>query len=390
MAVATLGVLTVVSAAAAIWFFFRGRRDRGIPPEAVYQLLHAVSAVREHFSEEAAERLTERLRVLLDCVAVGIADAEGGLLSWTGAADHHYVDLVDHIKSVFSDRRTAVVAHDDLSSSSCRSCGMGVTMLVPLIVDGEPQGSLIVAAKSRTPELGLMVDVVAEFVRVQLDLGRRDESAHALQIAEIKALRAQISPHFLYNALNGISGLIRTDPDTAQELMQDFADFARYSFRTSGMFTTLAEEFRNIDRYLTIHQALYAGRLGVRMKIAPEVLSVVVPFLVLQPLVENAVKHGLAGKPGGGTVTIIANDSGDEAVISVDDDGLGMDPERLRSVSSQHKTGQHIGLGNVNARMQQTFGSGYALMVETAEGAGTKVTLRLPKFMPGVQRKVKE
>ena len=230
-----------------------------------------------------------------------------------------------------------------------------------------------------------MADAVAQFVCTQFELARLDESKHQLQQAEIKALRAQISPHFVYNALNTISALIRTDPEEARELLQDFADFTRYSFRTSGMFTSLAEELRNIDRYLTIENARFGGRLEVRMKIAPEVLSVVVPFLIIQPLVENAVKHGLASKPSGGCVTVIAQDYGTEALISVEDDGIGMDPRKLNDLKSAHRTGAHVGLGNINQRMQQVFGSDYAVMVETAPGAGMKVTLRVPKFVPGVR-----
>ncbi|MGW4588303.1 sensor histidine kinase, partial [Amycolatopsis thermoflava] len=158
-----------------------------------------------------------------------------------------------------------------------------------------------------------------------------------------------------------------------------------YSFRTSGMFTTLADELRNIDRYLTIERARFGGRLEVRLKIAPEVLSVVVPFLIIQPLVENAVQHGLANKPTGGMVTVTASDYGTEALISVEDDGIGMDPARLADLRNSHRTGAHVGLGNINARMRQLFGDEYALMVETAPGAGMKVTLRVPKFAPGVR-----
>ncbi|HEY3749571.1 MAG TPA: histidine kinase, partial [Pseudonocardiaceae bacterium] len=194
------------------------------------------------------------------------------------------------------------------------------------------------------------------------------------------------SPHFVYNALNTISSLIRTDPERARELLMEFADFTRYSFRTSGLFTTLAEELRNIDRYLTLESARYGpSRLKVRLKIAPEVLSVTVPFLVLQPLVENAVRHGLARKPGGGTVTVVAQDNGTEALISVEDDGIGMDPDRLSDLRDAHRSGAHVGIGNINQRMRSVYGEEYALMVETAPGAGMKVILRVPKFSPNVR-----
>jgi two-component system LytT family sensor kinase len=230
-----------------------------------------------------------------------------------------------------------------------------------------------------------MADAVAQFVRTQFELARLEESKSALQQAEIKALRAQISPHFVYNALNTISSLIRTDPEEANELLLEFADFTRYSFRSSGMFTTLAEELRNVDRYLTIESARFGDRLNVRLKIAPEVLGVVVPFLIVQPLVENAVKHGLSGKPGGGTVTVIAEDAGNDAVIIVEDDGVGMDPAKLKELSSAHRTGEHVGLGNISQRMRQLFGPEYPVIVETAVGAGMKITLRVPKFAPGVR-----
>ena len=118
--------------------------------------------------------------------------------------------------------------------------------------------------------------------------------------AEVRALRAQISPHFIYNSLNAIASFINTDPARARELVVEFADFTRYSFRRHGDFTTLAEELRCIDRYLLLERARFGDRVQVSLRIAPEVLSTVIPFLSLQPLVENAVRHGLEAKEGAG------------------------------------------------------------------------------------------
>jgi two-component system LytT family sensor kinase len=128
----------------------------------------------------------------------------------------------------------------------------------------------------------------------QLDLARLDDSRTALMEAEVRALRAQISPHFIYNSLAAIASFVRTDPERARELLLEFADFTRYALRRGGAFTTLAEELRNVERYLVLEQARFGDRLRISLLIAPEVLSVTVPYLAIQPLVENAVRHGLA------------------------------------------------------------------------------------------------
>ncbi|TVT62934.1 sensor histidine kinase [Amycolatopsis rhizosphaerae] len=353
--------------------------------EAVYHMSKATPDLRKGFDQESADRITSQLLELLKCVAVGITDPDGALASWDGEANDHYVDLTAAISLAVRKHRREVVSHDDLPCDHRGTCKMKTAVIVPLLVDGDIEAVLIVVGRSHGKRLIQMAGAVAQFVCTQFELARLDESKLQLQQAEIKALRAQISPHFIYNALNTISALIRTDPEEARDLLQEFADFTRYSFRTSGMFTSLADELRNIDQYLTIERARFGGRLEVRLKIAPEVLSVVVPFLIIQPLVENAVQHGLANKPSGGMVTVTAQDHGTEALISVEDDGIGMDPARLADLRNSHRTGAHVGLGNINARMRQLFGDEYALMVETAPGAGMKVTLRVPKFAPGVR-----
>src|SRR6185437_162113 len=149
--------------------------------------------------------------------------------------------------------------------------------------------------------------------------------------AELRALRAQISPHFIYNALAAIASFVRTDPERARELLLEFADFTRYAFRRGGEFTTLADELRNVERYLVLEQARFGDRLRVSLVVAPEVLPIAVPFLVLQPLVENAVRHGLDADAEVVTVSITARDNGVDAAIVVEDDGAGADPEVIRA-----------------------------------------------------------
>ncbi|MFC7733046.1 sensor histidine kinase [Actinomadura keratinilytica] len=208
----------------------------------------------------------------------------------------------------------------------------------------------------------------------------------------MRALRAQISPHFVYNSLTTIASFVRTDPERARDLLLDFADFARYSFRNPRDFTTLADELRSIDRYLLLERARFGDRLQFSVEVAPEVLPVALPFLSLQPLVENAIRHGMADAREPFRIQIVARDAGAEAAISVEDDGVGMDPGRLReilaagplSAGRDRRGGAGIGLANVDERLRQVYGDEYGLTVETAIGAGTKVNLRVPKYSPGV------
>jgi two-component system LytT family sensor kinase len=165
----------------------------------------------------------------------------------------------------------------------------------------------------------------------------------------------------------------------------EFADFTRHSFQRAGTYTTLEDELRSIERYLSLEQARFGDRLSVTLMIAPEVLGVSIPVLSLQPLVENGVRHGLAAKDAPGTITIRAENHDYEAVICVEDDGVGEDPERVRRALAGDESMDSIGLGNVDERLRSAFGDEYGLVVETAPGAGTKVTVRVPKFAAGVR-----
>jgi two-component system, LytTR family, sensor kinase len=387
---AVLGLIATLAVLGLFVMLCRARRVSTSVEDAVMDMLHRMSKasadLREGLTEEAANKATPHLREMLRCVAVGITDDEGTLLSWDGGANDHYEFLRGFIERAIGEGHKEHVEHRKLDCELPGPCSLHTAVIVPLVVENEVAGTLIVVSGVANKRQIRMAEETARFVSTQLELEVLQKSRQALAQAEVRALRAQISPHFVYNALNTISSLIRTDPAHARELLQEFAEFTRYSFRTDGFFTTLADELTNIHRYLTIEQARYGPRLNVRLKIAPEVLQVVLPFLVLQPLVENAVRHGLAKKPGGGLLTIIAEDNGAEALISVEDDGVGMDPDRLfDDLKDAHQTGAHVGLGNINHRMRAVFGDDYALVVETAPDAGMKIILKIPKYRPGVQ-----
>jgi two-component system LytT family sensor kinase len=349
-----------------------------------FRTLHTASlaapALRAGLTKASAEKSIRYLRILLGAPSAALTDTES-LLAWEGRYDHHAEQAAR--LAIDAVARGATAVHDKACTDP--TCGVRTAVVCPLSVEDTIVGTLQVYAPSASAGLVRATEEVALWVSGQLELAELDASRTRLMEAEVRALRAQISPHFVYNSLTAIASFVRTDPERARELLTEFADFTRYSFRRHGEFTTLAEELRSIERYLALEMARFGDRLDVKLRIAPEVLSVTVPFLCLQPLVENAVRHGLENKAGPGLIEIIAEDHDREAVITVEDDGVGEDPEKVRRALLGEGSEGSVGLGNVDARMRSTYGDAYGLVIETAPGEGTKVTARFPKYAPGVR-----
>jgi two-component system LytT family sensor kinase len=351
---------------------------------ATFRTLHTASlaspALRQGLTMDSVERSLRHLRNLLGTAAVAIADTHR-LLGYDGLSTHH-ADQAQLLAARAVDAMGTVVAGRAELVCETPGCLVQHAIASPLVIEQRVAGALVVLTDRSSASLLRATEEVASWVSSQLALAELEESRHRLMRAEVRALRAQISPHFIYNSLGAIASFVRTDPDRARELLLEFADFTRYSFRQHGEFTTLAEELRSIERYLLLEQARFGDRLRVTLQVAPEVLGVNIPFLCLQPLVENAVQHGLDA--GRGHISIEARDVDRECVISIEDNGVGQDPERIRAVLAGEAGSESVGLANVDERLRATFGDEYGLVVETAPGAGTKVVVRVPKFAPGV------
>lgn len=392
--------VAVLAGGAAGWALrsLRRRTIRGAPGgEAPFAALHTISlasaSLRAGLTDASARKALRHLRALLGVPAMAVTDTER-LLAWEGMRDAHadaHADAVPLLASqVIATGRIRVIA-PELVACGDLECRLRVAVIAPLTVAGRVAGTLAAYGEGVRDERLQSLGEVARWASGQLELAELDSSKSRLMEAEMRALRAQISPHFVYNSLTTIASFMRTDPERARELLLDFADFARYSFRDLRDFTTLAEELRSIDRYLLLERARFGDeRLRFRVEIAPEVLPVAVPFLSVQPLVENAIRHGMQCRTGRFHVRIVARDAGAEAAISVEDDGVGMDPGRLRVLLAEggegggRATQGGIGLVNVDNRLRQVYGDDYGLVIETAVGAGMKVSFRVPKSHPAV------
>src|SRR5215831_7492446 len=204
---------------------------------------------------------------------------------------------------------------------------------------------------------------------------RLQEQEKLLLAAKIEALANQINPHFLFNTLTSISSLIRTQPETARMLITKLSGLLRRLLRATDHFVTLRDEIDAIDEYLDIELVRFGPQLRVEKDVSPATLDVIVPSLILQPLVENSIKHGLSPKVGGGRITISSALHKGHAVIEVVDDGLGMTEEQLG-----HALGDGIGLSNVNERLRTIYGANYALRLSSIPGQGTSVSIEIPEM----------
>ncbi len=382
-------VLVVLVAAALLARVRPRRRELGGPADqATFATLHTASLAAPHLREgltrAGAEKAARHLHALLGTPALALVDASG-VLVWSGRGQRHAQAAMHHARSVLDGGRVGVI---EVGPPDCPDpdCPVRAAVVAPLLCEQRVVGALLAYDRQPSAALVRASEEVARWVSAQLELAELDLARTRAVEAELRALRAQISPHFIYNSLAAIASFVRTDPERARELLLEFADFTRYAFRRGGEFTTLAEELRNIERYLVLEQARFGDRLRTRLLVAPEVLQVQVPFLSVQPLVENAVRHGLQTKPGVGTITLGAEDAGSDALIWVEDDGVGGDPEVVRRAlagqvePSPGAQGNSVGLANVDSRLRQVFGDDAGLVVETAPGAGTRVTFRVPKF----------
>jgi two-component sensor histidine kinase len=215
---------------------------------------------------------------------------------------------------------------------------------------------------------------LAHLVLMRLRLVSRDRDAALLQTqlteAQMEALRVQLNPHFLFNALNTISGLVRHDPDQADRAIADLGDILRNSLQQSQQMVPLSQEVELVKRYLAIEQLRLGDRLRVEFHIDADAEDMMVPVFALQLLAENAVRHAVEPRRSGGTVIISASRTAQGLALAVEDQGAG-------DIAGAGLGGTGVGLANIRARLHHLFGGAAELLTETLPG-GTRVQLRLP------------
>ncbi|MFZ5647132.1 MAG: LytS/YhcK type 5TM receptor domain-containing protein [Bacillota bacterium] len=319
--------------------------------------------------------------------AVAITDLEK-VLAFTGAGDDHHRPglpvLTNLTQEVLQTGRIFVTQTSEGIGCNNDRCPLSSAVVVPLYQDNSIIGTLKLyqsAGRRVTPVETELASGLAKLFSTQLELAHLEYRARLAARAEIKALQAQVNPHFLFNALNTIVYFVRRDPEMARTLIARLGDYFRKNLEISGDFVELGRELEHIRSYLAIEEARFKQKLCVNIDVDPVCLKGSVPPLILQPLVENALKHGLMPKKGGGRLSITALREGEQIIINIADDGVGMTEEKLERLLAGKKcseAGMGIGFHNVNERLACIYGENYRPRVDSSPGGGTRVTVCIP------------
>ncbi len=251
-------------------------------------------------------------------------------------------------------------------------------LVIPLWEKGEVTGALKIYychAHQITNTLKVMAVGLSQIISTQMEVSRIEHLRQMADKAEMRALQSKINPHFLFNALNAISSSIRINPDTARQLIINLSRYLRYNLELNDELIDIRKELHQIQDYIAIEQARFGAKLTVIYDIDDDI-SVRIPSLLIQPLVENAIVHGIQPCKGKGVVVIAVKDQGDRVRISVKDTGHGIDPQVIERVARNEMPGHNIGLLNVHHRVSLLYGEG--LRIRRLE-PGTEIAFYISK-----------
>ena len=342
-----------------------------------------LSYLRRGLDEETAQAVCRLALRETEAAAVAITDTET-ILGFAGIGEDHHTTggpiLTRATREALETNEHRILETREEIGCPRGGCLLRAAIVVPLQMRDEPVGTL--KFYYTTPRLlnetqVTMVEGLARLLSTQLELSELERQRELAASMELKALQAQINPHFLFNTINTIAMLIRTDPSAARELLRDFATFYRRTLESGDDLIPLGRELEYVRAYLNFEKARFGERVQVEEAVPEEFVGVLVPAFVLQPIVENAIQHGM--RPDGALHVRVSAEIADGCLLlHVADDGVGIEPPRLeRLLEPGTARGLGIALRNVDDRLRGHYGPSSGLSVRSTEGKGTTVTLAL-------------
>jgi two-component system sensor histidine kinase LytS len=332
--------------------------------------------LREGLTFDSARAACQIIREGASLAAVSITD-RSQILGFVGSGeDHHHAGgrpLMQATWDVLQDGQVRIAERPEELGCAHGECPVKAGIVVPLRDGDLVVGTLHLFQKKAGPVSPILVELglgLGQLLSTQIETSRAQAMSRLVTQAEIRALHAQINPHFLFNALTTIAALCRREPSRARELLLLLSQYIRSSIRSADSLVTLGEELQFVGAYLAIEQARHGDRIRSEIRVDPRLHAIPVPVLSLQPLVENAVRHGLLARASGGTVTITAELVGEELTLAVLDDGVG--------IREGAPAGNGVALKNVRERLRHLYGGLGSLEIAPRPEGGVRAALRFP------------
>ncbi|MGC6389872.1 LytS/YhcK type 5TM receptor domain-containing protein [Ewingella sp. S1.OA.A_B6] len=330
-----------------------------------------------NINAESLATICNIIRQDIDADAVAITDTKN-ILAYVGVGAEKYnighETLSDITKLTMEKGKITIKNNDEMD----RTPQIHSLIIIPLWEKGVVTGSLKIYychAHRITYSLKVMAIGLSQIISTQMEVSRAEQLREMANKAEMRALQSKINPHFLFNALNAISSSIRVRPDTARQLIINLSRYLRYNLELNDELIDLRKELHQVQDYIAIEQARFGSKLTVIYDIDDDI-SVPIPSLLIQPLVENAIVHGIQPCSGKGVVVIAVKHSGDNIKVSVKDTGHGINQETIERVASSEMPGNKIGLLNVHQRVSLLYGQG--LQIRRLE-PGTEISFLITR-----------
>ncbi|MCG8572837.1 MAG: histidine kinase, partial [Spirochaetes bacterium] len=341
-----------------------------------------INLFRSGFNEETTRIAAGIIKDMTHTAAVAFTSCHKILTHVGTGSDHHFAGselMTGLTQQVIIEGETRIANNKKEISCSHPHCKLKSGIIVPLKEKKKIIGTLKLYQEREMAITSVdvrLAEGLANLFSTQIELARIEEQAQLLKQAELNALQAQINPHFLFNAVNTIVSLIRTKPNQARDLLIKLGAYFRKSLYNNDEIT-LADEISNISNYLEIEKARFGDSLSINIHIS-EGLNCKIPPFTIQPLVENALKHGLLSRVGGGAITISAGFNEGDLEIEVKDNGVGIENDKLKTLLDYSHQTKSVALKNVHKRLLHKYGFPYGLSLESLKGKGTTVSVKIP------------
>lgn len=358
------------------------QKIRALQAEKVLSIAdRSLPLLQDGIDQKAAAKIIKMIKEESQVDAVSITDKEK-VLAFTGTgSDHHLAGekiITEASRRAIEEKKTILIDNKREINCNHQHCQLTDAVITPLKIENNVYGLLkLYRSSQKITVLDIkLAEGISDLLATQIKLAKLSKQAELKSEAELKVLQAQINPHFLFNSLNAIAASCRTQPKQARELLIKLAGIFRRTLKRNVYQVNLAEEIDFCQDYLSIEKARLDKRLKVKWNIPAELKDTIIPPFIIQPLIENSIKHGIYTQEKGGEIIISARELDDRLQIIIEDDGPGITADKITEIKKGNC--DRIGINNIKERLHSIYGNNAEFEIKSKAGSGTQNIVTIP------------